>query len=68
MSAKPRFKVGQDIWFRYKQNRPAPISVLGYGKKPKTYDICSLEGVFILQDVEEKYLYATEEETNEAHN
>ena len=34
MSAKPRFKVGQDIWFRYKQNRPAPISVLGYGKKP----------------------------------
>lgn len=61
-----RFKVGQDIWFRYKNDRPAPVSVLGLGKKANTYDICSLEGVFILQDVEEQYLYATEEEARNA--
>jgi hypothetical protein len=61
---KPRFKVGQDIWFRYKTNRPAPVSVLGFGVYPKTYDVGSLETVLILQNVEEKFLYATLEEAN----
>lgn len=66
--SKPKFKVGQYIWFRYGKDRPAPVSILGLGKKPHTYDICSLEGIFILQDVEEKYLYTTEEEAREANH
>ena len=56
--------MGQDIWFRYKTNRPAPVSVLGFGVYPKTYDVGSLETVLILQNVEEKFLYATLEEAN----
>lgn len=62
MNAKPKFSVGQNLWFRYKKDRPAPVSILDYGDKPKTYNICSLEAVFILQNVEEEFLFATEEE------
>ena len=56
------FKVGQDIWFRFENNRPAPVSVLGRGKEANTYDICSLEGILILPSVSEKFLYYTKEE------
>ena len=66
--SKQKFKVGEDIWFRYKNNRTAPVSVLGLGKKANTYDICSLEGILILPSVSEKFLYSTKEEAeNEYH-
>lgn len=64
--SKQKFKVGQDIWFRFENNRPAPVSVLGRGKEANTYDICSLEGCLILTGVEEKFLYATVEEAKKA--
>ena len=60
--SKQKFKVGQDIWFRYENDRPAPVSVLRYEAKTNKYDICSLEGFLILTGVEEKFLYATVEE------
>ena len=60
--SKQKFKVGQDIWFRFENNRPAPVSVLGHGKEANTYDICSLEGFLILPSVSEKFLYPTKEE------
>ena len=60
--SKQKFKVGQDIWFRFENNRPAPVSVLGRGKEANTYDICSLEGCLILPSVSEEFLYPTEEE------
>ena len=60
--SKKNFKVGQDIWFRFENNRPAPVSVLGHGKEANTYDICSLEGYLILPSVAEKFLYHTKEE------
>ena len=64
--SKQKFKVGQDIWFRYENNRPAPVSVLRYEEKTNKYDICSLEGFLILTGVEEIFLYATEEEAKKA--
>ena len=64
--SKQKFKVGQDVWFRYENDRPAPVSVLGYEEKTNKYDICSLEGFLILTGVEEKFLYATEEEAKKA--
>lgn len=60
--SKQQFKVGQDIWFRFENNRPAPVSVLGRGKEANTYDICSLEGICILPSVSEEFLYPTKEE------
>ena len=68
--SKQKFKVGQDIWFRYGNNRPAPVSVLKCELKTNKYDICSLEGFLILTGVEEKFLFSTEEEAkkSEAQN
>lgn len=63
MSEKPRFKVGDMVYYRHWTGKPLPVRIIKSYRRLKSYEVAL--GTYVFNETE---LYATEEEARNANN
>ena len=61
MSEKPRFKVGDMVYYRHWTGKPLPVRIIKNYRRLKSYEVAL--GTYVFNETE---LYATEEEARNA--